>query len=1189
MKCAFLCTTALLFLFAGGLACQESPTPSGATAEKRFPPLQAPADFKATLFACDPFIEYPSVIAAGPRKGTLFVAIDYMTGLGAEIVRRDEVRLLEDTDADGYSDKSTVFASGFNSIQGLTWHDGVVYVMHAPYLTAVRDTKGTGKADDRRDLFSGIGLPPEKDQIRLHNANGVAAGRDGWLYLAVGDRGVNIARPEGDTLVLEGGGILRCRPDGRDLHVFATGLRNIYDVALDDELNVFIRDNENDGGTYKVRVCHSFFGADHGYPYLYDERPEEALPPLADLGLGSSAGGVCYLGTQFPAEYHGNLFFCEWGKALMRYRPERAGSSFAPLKETVFASAAPNDPYGFKPTDVVVGQSGELYVSDWGDGQRPKRGRGRIYQFRYTGSEKPAVADNAMRRVHDVWAIAKLERAVAVEKLFATAQNEDDPRVQAQAIRALADLTDPVLVQHKLAAGAFDPDTAARLAALAVGRDPRVLLETTIALGRLRWAESPVWLTKHVTKPDAALAHATQWTLRRSGNWNAVLQLLDAPSSNPFRAIAKRAAAEQFQTVLVDGLIERLRQEKQPERQRDYADLLARVSKKPGPWEYWGFRPKPRPANTATWERTSAIENALGEALARSDRSVRREILQRMLREQVPVQTAALAGWLETERDPANVAVILSAFGERPVNESRAHLLTVIGIREHSVDNRRKAVSLFLRQLDATGEKSLLTAAETVEDGAVLADVLRAIGQLKLKTAMPVLLAKAKSNSAEVRAAVLDAVAELQSPETADVVLRLLEDKENGVRAAAASAAGKLLLRQTADRLLKLSADSDADVRRACFDSLRRLREPRAVELAVAGLDDPATSLKALELLGELGGPEHRKEVAELARRQPSVETLTLVGKVLAGWMNRKDLDAGRRQELEQALAEIHGYGGQILAWRVTGPSASEKSERLVLVTGLDARVDLGAAKDGDAATLKCAIVAPESATVEFFTSSTGLETVRLNDKVVFQRQRPGIIGPYPDRFEAALVKGTNHVQVDLSKSAAKAQLLFRFRRKSATPEQERFTLAALSRAGNPAHGREIFLNTQKSQCIKCHRVGVQGERVGPELSGLGARFPKVYIVESILQPSRTIAPSYESTTLVLKDGRVLVGVKTAETNAAITLVDNQAKKYEIMRSDVDEQQRSPLSTMPDGLERTLTEDEFVDLVSFLVNLKEAK
>jgi hypothetical protein len=56
-----------------------------------------PEGFQATLFACDPLIEYPSVIAVGPRTGTLFVAHDYLTGLGKEIVRRDEVQVITDT------------------------------------------------------------------------------------------------------------------------------------------------------------------------------------------------------------------------------------------------------------------------------------------------------------------------------------------------------------------------------------------------------------------------------------------------------------------------------------------------------------------------------------------------------------------------------------------------------------------------------------------------------------------------------------------------------------------------------------------------------------------------------------------------------------------------------------------------------------------------------------------------------------------------------------------------------------------------------------------------------------------------------------------------------------------------------------------------------------------------------------
>jgi putative membrane-bound dehydrogenase-like protein len=252
---------------ATGAATAQSPgavAQTGPETESRFPHLVVPAGFQATLFACDPLVEYPSVIALGPRLGSVFVAHDYMTGLGTEIVRRDEIRLVQDTDGDGYADKSTVFAGGFNSIQGMAYSAGTVFAMHAPLLTSLRDTDGDGVADERRDLLTGLGLKPEDNPPRLHCANGVVAGHDGWLYLALGDHGVDVPRPEGDRLVFHGGGILRCRPDGRALHVFASGLRNIYDLALDDELNAFVRDNENDGGDYMIRVCHSFFGADHG-------------------------------------------------------------------------------------------------------------------------------------------------------------------------------------------------------------------------------------------------------------------------------------------------------------------------------------------------------------------------------------------------------------------------------------------------------------------------------------------------------------------------------------------------------------------------------------------------------------------------------------------------------------------------------------------------------------------------------------------------------------------------------------------------------------------------------------------------------------------------------------------------------------------------------------------------------------
>src|SRR5204862_7780982 len=104
---------------------------------------------------------------------------------------------------------------------------------------------------------------------------------------------------------------------------------------------------------------------------------------------------VCYLERQFPAEYRGNLLFCEWGRSVVCYKLRRSGSGFAPVKEEEFARGADNDPYGFKPTDLVVDRDGALFVSDWADDQRPKRGRGRIYRITYVDDKKDSKAEEA--------------------------------------------------------------------------------------------------------------------------------------------------------------------------------------------------------------------------------------------------------------------------------------------------------------------------------------------------------------------------------------------------------------------------------------------------------------------------------------------------------------------------------------------------------------------------------------------------------------------------------------------------------------------------------------------------------------------------------------------------------------------------------------------------------------------------
>src|SRR5205823_5243456 len=134
-----------------------------------------------------------------------------------------------------------------------------------------------------------------------------------------------------------------------------------------------------------------------------------------------------------------------------------------------------------------------------------------------------------------------------------------------------------------------------------------------IALGRLRWPEAPAWLRETIRAADTmrakdpAILHAAMQTLRRSGNWPAVLKLLDEADGVPIRAVALRAIADRAEPAIVDGLIERLAREPSAVRRREYADALTRVYKRPGPWTYWGYRPPPRTPASVAWERTDAI------------------------------------------------------------------------------------------------------------------------------------------------------------------------------------------------------------------------------------------------------------------------------------------------------------------------------------------------------------------------------------------------------------------------------------------------------------------------------------------------------------------------------------------------------------------------------------------------------
>src|SRR5262249_43549984 len=154
-----------------------------------------------------------------------------------------------------------------------------------------------------------------------------------------------------------------------------------------------------------------------------------------------------------------------------------------------------------------------------------------------------------------------------------------------------------------------------------------------------------------------------------------------------------------------------------PGRRRAYADALTRVHRKPGPWVYWGYRPAPRPANTADWQRTAVIGEALDRALADPDRSVRLFGLRRVQRGRGPGPIHTLSDWLREERGEEAVAAILEAFPDAPASEVRGPLRAVIQNKQYGTGNRLRAVQLLAAGLDDANASVLLDLARGLEDG----------------------------------------------------------------------------------------------------------------------------------------------------------------------------------------------------------------------------------------------------------------------------------------------------------------------------------------------------------------------------------------------------------------------------------------------------------------------------------------
>lgn len=313
--------------------------------------------FEVSLFAPPQSANYPVFIAAAP-DGTLYVSSDGNGSLG-RAPHRGRILRLKDLDGDGRADEVKEFVKDVDAPRGLVWDKDRLYLVHPPHLSAYIDKDGDGVADEEKVLVKNIAFG-YKDRPADHTTNGLSLGIDGWLYIAGGDFGFMDAEgTDGRHLQHRGGGVIRVRPDGTGLEIYSTGTRNILEVAISPLMDIFARDNTNDGGGWNVRFHHFTGLDDHGYPRLYKNFPDECIAPLADYGGGSGCGAV-YIDEPGFGQWNNAPFTCDWGTgALWHHQVKPKGATFEETR--------PPEPFiqMTRPTDADVDGNSRVYCASW--------------------------------------------------------------------------------------------------------------------------------------------------------------------------------------------------------------------------------------------------------------------------------------------------------------------------------------------------------------------------------------------------------------------------------------------------------------------------------------------------------------------------------------------------------------------------------------------------------------------------------------------------------------------------------------------------------------------------------------------------------------------------------------------------------------------------------------------------------
>ncbi|PYN75128.1 MAG: sorbosone dehydrogenase [Candidatus Rokuibacteriota bacterium] len=326
--------------------------------------VRLPPGFTIQLYSS--YVPNARSMALGAR-GTLFV--------GSR--RAGRVYALAPRDRDDRAGEIRTIASGLNAPNGVAFRDGSLYVAEVNRVLRYDDIEARVK-DPPAPVVVSASLPSDPN----HGWRFIRFGPDGGLYVSVGAP-CNVCESTDERY----GTIMRMRPDGTGLEVFARGVRNSVGFAwhpLTGQL--WFTDNGRDwmgddlppdelnraphkGMHFGFPYCH---GIDVSDPELAQKRScTEFEPPALELGAHVAALGMCfYTGSSFPAYYRNQIFIAEHG-SWNRSSPAGYRVTLIRLKDdrpVTYEPFADGWRLGLltwgRPVDVLVAADGALLISD---------------------------------------------------------------------------------------------------------------------------------------------------------------------------------------------------------------------------------------------------------------------------------------------------------------------------------------------------------------------------------------------------------------------------------------------------------------------------------------------------------------------------------------------------------------------------------------------------------------------------------------------------------------------------------------------------------------------------------------------------------------------------------------------------------------------------------------------------------